>query len=215
MLIGSNITKFRILSNLNKNQLAKLIGVSRSYVSQIESDKKTPSTEIIQKIAKALNTTTSELLGEMKEELQFVKENIDLIRGEKTYEEMSKNIGEKLNEPQFSKVFDAQYLKDIAKGNAIPDENQIRTLSKFAQVSTDFFYKNNTIDGMIIEQKKFKKLQADNKSIIEEKGLNHLDGELLEFVIDPKNKDYLLFAKQIKDRGIKLKDILGLNLKIK
>ena len=66
MKLGDNIEKLRKANKLTTVELASLIGVKPQYISQIENSKRSPSLRIIQKIASALNTTTSELLGETR-----------------------------------------------------------------------------------------------------------------------------------------------------
>jgi len=69
MELGKNIVKIRKLRGLKAKQLAELVGIDQSYLSQIENEKRSPSLEVIQKIAKALGTTVSELLGETPQQL--------------------------------------------------------------------------------------------------------------------------------------------------
>ncbi len=45
----------RVLKGLSQEDLAKLANVDRSYISQIESGKKTPSISVLERIAGALN----------------------------------------------------------------------------------------------------------------------------------------------------------------
>lgn len=65
MHLGQNIEKIRRYKRLTTIQLAKMAGVRPQFISQIENGKRTPSLKILQKIAEALGTTTSELLGEV------------------------------------------------------------------------------------------------------------------------------------------------------
>jgi transcriptional regulator with XRE-family HTH domain len=65
MELGKNIARIRKLNKLTSTQLAKLVGIKQPYLSQIEKGKRSPSLEVIQKIAQALDTTVSELLGEV------------------------------------------------------------------------------------------------------------------------------------------------------
>ncbi len=65
MNLGKNIIKYRKIHNMKSLELAERAGITQSYLSEIERNKKIPSLEVIQKLAKALNTTTSELLGEV------------------------------------------------------------------------------------------------------------------------------------------------------
>ncbi|WP_245568513.1 helix-turn-helix domain-containing protein [Nocardia concava] len=48
---------------LTQGQLAELVGISKSMVSQIEQDKKTPSIPVLQRIARALDVDVRDLLG--------------------------------------------------------------------------------------------------------------------------------------------------------
>ena len=50
--------------HLTQGELAERIGVSRSAVAMWETDKNTPPTKILTRLAAALNCTVDELLGE-------------------------------------------------------------------------------------------------------------------------------------------------------
>lgn len=69
MELGKNIMKLRKQNNLKAKDLAKMVGIDQSYLSQIENGKRSPSLDVVQRVAKALNTTVSELLGEVPQEL--------------------------------------------------------------------------------------------------------------------------------------------------
>jgi len=69
MTLGENIARLRKLQKMRSRDLAEKVGVKQPYISAIENNKKSPSIEVLQKIAQALNTTTSELLGEVPETL--------------------------------------------------------------------------------------------------------------------------------------------------
>lgn len=217
MSLGKKISDLRKLNRLTQQDLATAAGVSQSQINKIERNVSSPSTEVLQKIAKALNTYTSELLGENNRSNEFVKENIDLIRDNLSYEEMSKDIGMKLKQPMFSTIFSASYLKDLSRGNVIPDENRLITLSKYAQVPLEFFYhKSNSIKDIIRAREEYKKLELEKEqNIINKKDLSHLRSELIDFITDPKNEKYVEFAKQVFDKGIDPDDIYGFNLKLK
>ncbi|KEH98254.1 hypothetical protein Z962_12440 [Clostridium botulinum C/D str. BKT12695] len=49
------IKKYRLIRNITQSELARKSGVSRSYLSEIESGKKIPSKEIANKLGTALN----------------------------------------------------------------------------------------------------------------------------------------------------------------
>lgn len=61
---GDNIRRIRLEKHISQNKLAKESGIAQSALSAIESSVKNPSIETIQLIAKSLNVTISELLGE-------------------------------------------------------------------------------------------------------------------------------------------------------
>lgn len=65
MNLGHNIEKYRKAKKLTTVQLAEMAGVRPQFISQIENVKRSPSLKILRKIAEALDTTTSELLGEV------------------------------------------------------------------------------------------------------------------------------------------------------
>jgi transcriptional regulator with XRE-family HTH domain len=69
MDIGSKITEYRNIRGLTITALAEKIGTTRSYISDIEHGKRTPSFEMTSKIAEALNISTDEL---------FISNNDDL-----------------------------------------------------------------------------------------------------------------------------------------
>lgn len=62
--IRRNIVTFRKEAGLTQTKLAKKIGVSNAAISMIESGAGSPSLRLAIKIAKALNVTVSDLLGE-------------------------------------------------------------------------------------------------------------------------------------------------------
>lgn len=62
MDIGERIKGFRKEKGLTQQELAKSTGLSRSYLSDVENNRKNPSIRTVESIAKKLNTTLCELL---------------------------------------------------------------------------------------------------------------------------------------------------------
>jgi XRE family transcriptional regulator, master regulator for biofilm formation len=60
--LGLQIKKYRLLQRLSLSKLAARAGISKSYLSGIESHKTNPSAHMIQKIAKALEVPVEQLL---------------------------------------------------------------------------------------------------------------------------------------------------------
>jgi transcriptional regulator with XRE-family HTH domain len=61
--MGSMIKRLREVNNLTQAELAKKVGVTQSYIAQLESGRKTnPSLESLKKLAKVLDVNVSALL---------------------------------------------------------------------------------------------------------------------------------------------------------
>jgi transcriptional regulator with XRE-family HTH domain len=68
-VIGDNIKKIREESNMSLSELAERIGISRPYLSLIESNQRTNiKSELLSKISESLNVPVSTLLGEEQQE---------------------------------------------------------------------------------------------------------------------------------------------------
>lgn len=57
------IKEYRLKSNLTQQELADKIGISKSYISELENNLKYPSVKILIHLSVILNVTTDELLG--------------------------------------------------------------------------------------------------------------------------------------------------------
>jgi len=64
MELGAKIRETRLQKDITLRRLAKDIGVSPSFISQVEQGKAAPSVDSLVQIAKILNVSTSYLLGE-------------------------------------------------------------------------------------------------------------------------------------------------------
>jgi len=62
-MVGQRLKEARQLQNLTQKQLADLIGVKPSEISQYESGKRTPRWNTFNKILDALNVSADEMLG--------------------------------------------------------------------------------------------------------------------------------------------------------
>ena len=69
MTLGERIKHYRGSKDLSLNRLAILADVSPAYISALENNKSdSPSVEIAQKIAKALNISVLDLISDTKSE---------------------------------------------------------------------------------------------------------------------------------------------------
>lgn len=73
-MIGERLRKLRANSHLSVRALAAQVGVSASFIYQLEQNKVSPSFSTLKGIAKALNTSVSVLAGdELPEEWEVVR----------------------------------------------------------------------------------------------------------------------------------------------
>ncbi len=60
--LGENLKKIRAKKNITQTELAKTLGVDKSFVSNIENGKTNPTLSTITNLAQALGVSTNELL---------------------------------------------------------------------------------------------------------------------------------------------------------
>lgn len=63
-MIGEKISKLRKQLKISQKDFAKMLQVTPSAVSQWENNKTSPDIDLLPKIAKVLNTSVSDLMGE-------------------------------------------------------------------------------------------------------------------------------------------------------
>jgi transcriptional regulator with XRE-family HTH domain len=78
-VLGDNIKKFRELKGISINALAKACNISSGYLSDIEKNKKTnPSTDVLEVIAKNLDTTVQHFFKEDISKVYIYAQSIDI-----------------------------------------------------------------------------------------------------------------------------------------
>ena len=60
--LGENLKKIRTKKNITQTELAKTLGVDKSFVSNIENGKTNPTLSTITNLANSLGVSTNELL---------------------------------------------------------------------------------------------------------------------------------------------------------
>jgi serine/threonine-protein kinase RsbW len=78
MNIGFQLKELRKVRGISLRSLAKKVGVSASFISQVEQDKCQPSLETLRKISQALDVPTSYLLEAEQGELSPSKEVVEI-----------------------------------------------------------------------------------------------------------------------------------------
>lgn len=60
--MGENLRRLRLKNKLSQGDLANMLNVNRAYISNIENGRMNPTLSTLEKIAKALEISSSELL---------------------------------------------------------------------------------------------------------------------------------------------------------
>lgn len=60
---GKKLREVRLKKNLSQGDIARTLGVHRSYISGLERGRRNPSLVTVQKIAKAIGVSVSELVS--------------------------------------------------------------------------------------------------------------------------------------------------------
>jgi len=79
MSIGENIKKIRKENGLTQAEFSKRIGISRTYLSDLENSRKSPSVETLDKIANKLDVSTTYLLNGDKYAALLYNQDIEAI----------------------------------------------------------------------------------------------------------------------------------------
>lgn len=122
--IGSKIRAARKRAGLKQKDLAKIIGVTESRISQYENGSQRPRVDTIQKIADGLKISPFDLLGPEWFDLQIGPEKVaELAAGANALQVVSKAFGEpasemlslfsELNETGQNKALD--YISDLSE----------------------------------------------------------------------------------------------------
>ena len=63
MKIGENIKRIRTNKRLTQGEFAKEVGISRSYLGDLENNRKSPTVETLEKISSKMETSSEYLIG--------------------------------------------------------------------------------------------------------------------------------------------------------
>lgn len=198
---------------LEQKQFAEMFGLKVSTLNGYVTNYRTPDIELQKRFADYFGVSVDYLIGRTDDykgmEKRFRGSNIELLRNGMTYEELSANITSKLDFPaEYSDLFSAEYLENIAKEKITPTPQRISLLSTYAEVSPEFFYSTNTAADLLAERETYRKSHQNTLAY-------HLSGEVYNFVMDPQNEKYLKLAIDIKSKGIDPSDIISFSLKYK
>lgn len=82
-MFGQALKLLRRYQGLNQSVLAKKVGVSRSYISEIESGNRTPSLDLLNRYAEVFNIPVSSLMffAEALQDKQNVSSRLEKAKG--------------------------------------------------------------------------------------------------------------------------------------
>lgn len=216
--LGKLFQEIRLSKNWSIRQAAKNMGISYSYLSILEKGKDprtgkdaNPKPEMLKIISKAYNYPYEELMktaGYLNDDHNFTRKfdlsifanNLKLVMSNMEIEELSKDIYEKTGYQIMS-----DQIKSYLKGDIQPFPGTINILSKYAQVSTEFWFKNNTEDTFLDEKKNYKEnlLKSAREQFSNEYiRFSNLPDNIKQFTIDKENQAYLKAVIEAKMKGI-------------
>jgi len=80
MDLGKSVKTVRKNKGYNQEQFCKLVGITQSYLSGIENNKRKPSTEVLEKIADTVNMTLPVLFWFAVEEKDVHNTKLEMFR---------------------------------------------------------------------------------------------------------------------------------------
>ena len=117
--LGDRIANLRKELDINQKELATKVGITEASLSRYENNLREPKSEIIVRLAKALETSTDYLLGvndntKISKEDKLIIENLSVSEKTKKLLEKIYSI-EKEDREAIEKMIDNAYLKRFLK----------------------------------------------------------------------------------------------------
>ena len=75
--LATVLKRLRREKNLAQDDFALIVGLHRTYISQLERGLKSPTLKTLQRVAEALDLSLVELMGHLEKELRNQDGNID------------------------------------------------------------------------------------------------------------------------------------------
>lgn len=177
MNLGTRVREARILRGISLRKLAKKVGVSASFISQVEQDKCQPSLDTLRRIADALGVTTSYLLETQDQEAPSRKEMVEIrlpnrLRYLSTLADFLKSVCQTHEIPE-EDIESLLLAVDEASTNVIKYAYQIGSLNYFTvrvsfdrdQVQVDLLDQGRRFNPLANPLPEREKLVGDEKSL--------------------------------------------------
>ena len=129
MRMKTNIRQIRKARGLTQKQLADMIDVSESIISQYENGRKSPSNETLLKLGEALDCSVSDILDDRKA-LNFALSTLerDLIQKYRALDERGRKVVDAVIDAQ--SVIDLNDYRMVARGGRKLTPDQMETARK-------------------------------------------------------------------------------------
>lgn len=212
--LGEIIKARRESMGLSLRDFAQICGMSHSYIRNLEDgDPRTrrrviPTLDYLKKLAPVLDMSFEDLLKEIgyinDTGYMFDPLKLKLVRGTRTYKEISHDIAQKTGETIEPDLYEA-VEKGIDKN---PSMIFVNIVAKYANVRRSFFF-NNTEDKN--EHTNINSSCEYNINI--SRCTNYIKEEIQQFIINPCNMEYLILAKELKDNNINIAAVRNTFLK--
>ena len=88
MNIGDRIKKIRTSKGYTQTELANIVGLTYIQIGRYENDKSNPSSDVLQKLAQALDTTTDYLMNGNTEQVEAQLADKELLKQFKAVEKL-------------------------------------------------------------------------------------------------------------------------------
>ncbi len=178
MELGVKIKQLRETAGLKIKELHDLTGISASYITELEKCRKTPSIEIVQKLADGLGVSIIQLLGQDENILH----NIKLIMGNMTVKEFVQSIVSSTG----CDIINEDDIKSYLSGSIMPNIASLQVIADYAKVGLDVMYKPNTAEQLkLMQEMNNSSGKADEYlKIFNKINNNDLDLKELETIID-------------------------------
>lgn len=217
MAFSQVLRKLREERNLTQKDIASFLGLTRQAIASYEHAKREPDYETLKKLADFFGVSVDFLLGRSyfrNSDTDMLGRNIELIRDNISYQEFSENITKKTGA-----VITPEMLELYEKGERIPFMGIVKILAKYALVHESFFYKHNTYEtyenerniyiGELLRQKNSEKPELITTV------LGFMEGELVKWLVNKSNIEYIKLAKEIQEAGIRAESLRPLLENIK
>ncbi|MBP5427396.1 MAG: helix-turn-helix transcriptional regulator [Clostridiales bacterium] len=153
MIFAENFKKLRKEKQITQQVIADYLGITRQAIAAYEKGKREPNLNMIVKIAEFFEVSVDFLLGVSQLRLanaQIISDNIRMIQGQRTYEELAADILEKTGAEFYPELI-RMYVED----KMLPNSETIKEFARYAKVSEAFFYNKNTPETLEEQRRLF------------------------------------------------------------